>query len=262
VRDVMEEIRKRVERDERVLVTTLTKKFAEELSEFLLEEGLKVRYLHSDIKVLERVEIIRELRSGKIDALIGINLLREGLDLPEVTLVAVLDADKEGYLRSKTSLIQTCGRASRNVDGTVILYADKRTDSIDGAIAEMERRRQKQQEHNEAHGITPTTIIKPVRALLEAEPDDADAGAEVESGRGRGRGKKGKGKARMKQRQAGDDAAGAAPRRQFANHQDLLRHVKQLRGEMMAAAKNLDFELAAQIRDEVYRLEQADMELL
>jgi excinuclease ABC subunit B len=251
VDDVVAEVRLRVERRERTLITTLTKRSAEELTDYLRDLGIKVRYLHSDIDSLERTELIRDLRLGVFDVLVGINLLREGLDIPEVTLVAVLDADKEGFLRSKTSLVQTCGRAARNADGRVILYADKRTDSIEGAMAEMERRRIKQRAHNEEHGVTPTTIIKPVRDLLETRDEDDQGGSRGKKGKGRGRGKS-----------QGDQEAPAAPKRQFASHQDLLRHVKQLRSEMMAAAKNLDFELAAQIRDEVYRLEQAEMELL
>ncbi|HEB53665.1 MAG TPA: excinuclease ABC subunit UvrB [bacterium] len=250
VDDVVGEVRLRVERRERVLITTLTKRSAEELTDYLRDLGIKVRYLHSDIDSIERTALIRDLRLGVFDVLVGINLLREGLDIPEVALVAVLDADKEGYLRSKTSLIQTCGRAARNADGRVILYADRRTDSIDGALREMERRREKQLQYNEEHGITPTTVVKPVRELLEADPDDDERPA----ARGRGKGRRGRGG-----KQA--EARGAVPQR-FANHQEMMRHLKQLRQEMMAAAKNLDFELAAQIRDEVYRLEQADMELL
>ncbi|MFY9343594.1 MAG: excinuclease ABC subunit UvrB [Planctomycetota bacterium] len=258
VDDVVGEVRARVARHERVLITTLTKRAAEELTDYLRDLGIKVRYLHSDIDSLERTALIRDLRLGVFDVLVGINLLREGLDLPEVTLVAVLDADKEGYLRSKTSLIQTCGRASRNVDGRVILYADKRTDSIEGAMAEMERRRVRQRAHNEQHGIVPRTIVKPVRDLL-------DAGGEAAGGVGEGP-MRGKGRGRGRGKATDAAATGASPspaaRRQFADHKELLVHTKRLREEMMAAAKNLDFELAARIRDEVYRLEQLDMELL
>jgi excinuclease ABC subunit B len=252
VDDVVGEVRLRVAKHERVLITTLTKRSAEELTDYLRDLGIKVRYMHSDIDSLERTAIIRDLRLGVFDVLVGINLLREGLDLPEVTLVAVFDADKEGYLRSKTSLIQTCGRASRNVDGRVILYADKRTASIEGAIAEMDRRRSRQRAHNEEHGIVPKTITKAVRDLLEAP---ADEDGEMMPGQKKGRG-------RTKGRQREPAAVGPAPRRQFADHRELLQHTKLLRAEMMAAAKNLDFELAARIRDEVYRLEQLDMELL
>ncbi len=255
VDDVVGEVRERAARHERVLITTLTKRSAEELTDYLRDLGIKVRYLHSDIDSLERTALIRDLRLGVFDVLVGINLLREGLDIPEVTLVAVLDADKEGYLRSKTSLIQTCGRASRNAEGRVILYADRRTDSIEGAMAEMERRRVRQREHNERFHVVPTTIVKPVRDLMEAPPDDDGTPFEPKKGRGR----KGRG-----QRQVADpvDAAVTASPRRFADHRELLQHTKRLREEMMAAAKNLDFELAARIRDEVYRLEKLDMELL
>jgi excinuclease ABC subunit B len=255
VDDVVGEARKHIAKKERVLITTLTKRSAEELTDYLRDLGIKVRYLHSDIDSLERTALIRDLRLGVFDVLVGINLLREGLDIPEVALVAVLDADKEGYLRSKTSLIQTCGRAARNAEGRVVLYADKRTDSIQGAMAEMDRRRVRQQAHNAEHGITPRTIVKPVRELLEpvaAGDDDGGGGGKGKKGKGRGRGK----------------AAASAPpaevptRPRFADHKELLAHTKRLREEMMAAAKNLDFELAARIRDEVYRLEQFDMELL
>ncbi len=260
VDDVVGEVRTRAAKHERVLITTLTKRAAEELTDYLRDIGIKVRYLHSDIDSLERTALIRDLRLGIFDVLVGINLLREGLDIPEVTLVAVLDADKEGYLRSKTSLIQTCGRAARNADGRVILYADKRTDSITGALAEMERRRAKQRVHNEQHGITPTTIVKPVRDLLEAPPDENGDLLPLpgqKAGTGRGRGKQ----AATAAAAHGAGAHGAA-RRQFADHRELLAHVKRLREEMMAAAKNLDFELAARIRAEVSRLERLDMELL
>jgi len=256
VDDVVGEVRARAERHERVLITTLTKRSAEELTDYLRDLGIKVRYLHSDIDSLERNALIRDLRLGVFDVLVGINLLREGLDIPEVTLVAVLDADKEGFLRNRTSLIQTCGRAARNVDGRVLLYADKRTDSIEAAIAEMERRRTRQRAHNLQHGITPKTIVKPVRDLMEAPPDElGDLPLPGQKKGKRGRGGKG-------QPAAGGGGDAAVPRRQFTDHKDLLQHIKLLRAEMMAAAKNLDFELAARIRDEVYRLERIDMELL
>jgi excinuclease ABC subunit B len=169
VDDLIEEIRVRVGRRERVLVTTLTKKMAESLSEYLAEVGIKVRYLHSEIDTLERVAILRDLRLGKFDVLVGINLLREGLDLPEVSLVAILDADKEGFLRSETSLVQTIGRAARNVDGRVIMYADQITKSMRRALDETERRRRKQLEYNARYGITPETVRKTVRDLISAE---------------------------------------------------------------------------------------------
>ncbi|MBX3465084.1 MAG: excinuclease ABC subunit UvrB [Planctomycetes bacterium] len=255
VDDVTGEVRACVARHQRVLITTLTKRAAEELTDYLRDLGVRVRYLHSDIDSLERTALIRDLRLGVFDVLVGINLLREGLDIPEVALVAVLDADKEGYLRSRTSLIQTCGRAARNVDGRVILYADKRTESIAGALAEMDRRRARQRAHNEAHGITPRTIEKPVRDLLEAPADEAaDPPAP-----GQKKGRRGRGQGKPAPRAFGE---APLPQRQFADHKDLLRHTKLLRAEMMAAAKNLDFELAARLRDEVYRLERLDMELL
>ncbi len=178
----MEEIRKRVERKERVLVTTLTKRMAEDLTEYYQDLNVKVRYLHSDIETLERVEIIRQLRSGQFDVLVGINLLREGLDLPEVSLVAILDADKEGFLRSERSLIQTIGRAARNVNGTVILYADGVTDSMKRAMDETERRRRLQAAFNKKHGITPQTIVKalssPLVKIYDADYADIPLAAE------------------------------------------------------------------------------------
>ncbi|MBK8100096.1 MAG: excinuclease ABC subunit UvrB [Planctomycetes bacterium] len=251
VDDVVGEVRQRVARQQRVLITTLTKRAAEELTDYLRDLGIKVRYLHSDIDSLERTALIRDLRLGVFDVLVGINLLREGLDIPEVTLVAVLDADKEGYLRSRTSLIQTCGRAARNVDGRVLLYADKITGSITAAVGEMERRRTRQAAWNQEHGITPRTIVKAIRELLEPPPPE-DGEMDTRPARGRKRGKAA----------AGEPVAGGAPRRQFADKKDLLQHVKLLRAEMMAAAKNLDFELAARIRDEVFALEKLEMELL
>ena len=182
VDDLLEEIRKRVERKERVLVTTLTKRMAEDLTEYYQDLNVKVRYLHSDIETIERVEIIRQLRGGQFDVLVGINLLREGLDLPEVSLVAILDADKEGFLRSERSLIQTIGRAARNVFGTVILYADSMTDSMKRAIDETERRRRLQAAFNKKHGITPQSIIKalgsPLIKIYEADYVDIPIAAE------------------------------------------------------------------------------------
>jgi excinuclease ABC subunit B len=252
VDDVNAEVRKHAAKGQRVLITTLTKRSAEELTDYLRDLGIKVRYLHSDIDSLERTALIRDLRLGVFDVLVGINLLREGLDIPEVALVAVLDADTEGFLRNRTSLIQTCGRAARNVEGRVILYADKRTDSIEAAIAEMDRRRSKQLAHNAEQGITPRTISKPVRDLLEAPADEE---GEMLSAPGK-RGRKGRGRGKQAEEPA------VAGKRRFADHKELLQHTKLLRAEMMAAAKNLDFELAARIRDEVYRLEKLDMELL
>ena len=252
--DVVGAVRSQVQKHERTLITTLTKRSAEELTDYLRDLGIKVRYMHSDVDSIERTALIRDLRLGVFDVLVGINLLREGLDLPEVTLVAVLDADKEGYLRSKTSLIQTSGRAARNVDGRVIFYADRRTVSIEAALAEMDRRREKQVIYNQEHGITPRTIQKDVRELLDLKPEDET------SSKGGKRRRKGGGKS---PKNGGDDVAAApATRRQFATRLELGQHLKLLRSEMMAAAKNLDFELAAQIRDEVFRLEKLEMELL
>ena len=167
VDDVLQEIRIRVEKNERVLITTLTKRMAEQLTDYLADNGVKVRYLHSDIDTVERVEILRDLRLGSFDVLVGINLLREGLDIPEVSLVAILDADKEGFLRAERSLIQTIGRAARNLNGRAILYADRMTESMKKAIGETERRRAKQIAHNELHGITPRSIVKQVRDLID-----------------------------------------------------------------------------------------------
>lgn len=224
--DLYGEICARTERDERVLVTTLTKKMAERLTEYLEEMGVKVRYLHSDVHTIERMEIIRDLRLGVFDVLVGINLLREGLDIPEVSLVAILDADKEGFLRSETSLIQTIGRAARNAEGTVIMYADTVTRSMDVAITETNRRRQLQKAFNEAHGITPKTIRKEVHEVIEATQA-------VTVPRSKGK-------------------------REETPHS--VKTIAELTMEMKKAAELLQFELAAQIRDEIRRLEaQEDM---
>jgi excinuclease ABC subunit B len=228
VDDLLEEIRKRVAVSERVLVTTLTKKMAEDLTDYLQDVGIKVRYIHSDIETIERVDIIRDLRRGEFDVLVGINLLREGLDLPEVSLVGILDADKEGYLRSERSLVQTIGRAARNVNGTVIMYADAVTDSMRRAIDETNRRRLVQQEYNTAHGITPQTIQKaiaePLAAICEADY------LTVPAGDGEG----------------GDESLPPAL---------VASRVADLRREMREAAKQLEFERAAQIRDQIRTLE-------
>lgn len=222
--DLIHEIRERVEKDERVLVTTLTKKMAEDLTDYFKEVGIKVRYMHSDIKTLERMAILRDLRLGTFHVLIGINLLREGLDLPEVSLVAILDADKEGFLRSERSLIQTIGRAARNSEGKVIMYGDRITDSMDKAIKETERRRTTQIEYNEKHGITPQTIRKKIREVIEATKV-----AESKS----------------------DYLAGGAEKMSKRERQSLIQ---RLEAEMKEAAKNLQFERAAELRDALLEL--------
>jgi excinuclease ABC subunit B len=232
--DLMNEVRARVERDERVLVTTLTKKMSEDLSQYLLEMGFKTRYLHSDIDTLERIQIIRDLRLGEYDVLVGVNLLREGLDLPEVSLVAILDADKEGFLRGETSLIQTIGRAARNVDGTVLMYADKETRAMRAAISETSRRREIQLAYNEEHGITAATIVKGISDIAEF--------LQGESKVPRGR------KRRKSARGAGKEGAGGG------SIPELERMVVELEEEMIAAADELRFEYAAQLRDELREL--------
>jgi excinuclease ABC subunit B len=228
VDDLLSEIRLRVQVGERVLVTTLTKRMAEDLTEYLAEHNVKVRYLHSDIETVERSEIIRDLRLGKFDVIVGINLLREGLDMPEVSLVAILDADKEGFLRSEGSLIQTIGRAARNVKGKAILYADVRTGSIERAIAETDRRRSKQVEFNTLHGITPRTIVKAVGDVMEGARS-------VQEGHGK---------------ESGVDYASMPP-------EQAVKRIKKLEAEMMKLARNLEFEQAARLRDEIQKLRQA-----
>jgi excinuclease ABC subunit B len=228
VDDLLEEIRQRVDKSERVLVTTLTKRLAEDLTDYYQELGVKVRYLHSDIETLERVEIIRELRLGTFDVLIGINLLREGLDIPEVSLVAILDADKEGYLRSERSLIQTIGRASRNIHGLVILYADTTTDSMRRAIDETLRRRRIQAAYNEEHGITPQSVRKAITSPLVKvyEADYVTVPVVAESSEG------------------------------YLSPQQLAAQIEQTRQEMRQAAAALEFERAAELRDRLQALEQ------
>ncbi|WP_018949501.1 excinuclease ABC subunit UvrB [Thioalkalivibrio sp. ALMg11] len=230
VDDALSEIRDRVERNERVLITTLTKRMAEDLTDYMSEHGVRVRYLHSDIDTVERMEIIRDLRLGEFDVLVGINLLREGLDMPEVSLVAILDADKEGFLRSERSLIQTIGRAARNVNGKAILYADKVTGSMRRAIDETERRRAKQIEHNEAHGITPKGIRKNVADILEARNAMPGAGGR------RGR----------KIAEEGAEYAGAP--------ENATKEIARLEQEMFAKARDLEFEEAARIRNRIEKL--------
>ena len=220
VDDLIKQIRERTERNERILVTTLTKKMAEDLTKYLTGLDIKVRYMHSDIKALERMEIIRDLRMGKFDVLVGINLLREGLDIPEVSLVAILDADKEGFLRSERSLIQTIGRAARNTDGKVIMYADELTESMDKAITETNRRRKIQQEYNAEHNITPTTIKKAIRETIKATYQVSDNQEELN----------------IKKGETVEDA------------------VNRLTEEMLKYAQNLEFEKAAEIRDKIKQL--------
>ncbi|MBV9098982.1 MAG: excinuclease ABC subunit UvrB, partial [Frankiaceae bacterium] len=250
--DLMHEIRERVERDERVLVTTLTKKMAEDLTDYLLENGVRVRYLHSEVDTLRRVELLRELRMGEYDVLVGINLLREGLDLPEVSLVSILDADKEGFLRSDRSLIQTIGRAARHVSGEVHMYADAITPSMEKAIDETNRRRAKQTAYNEAHGIDPQPLRKKIADIL----DDIVRGDEDEliggSGRAQSRGKTPVPGMASKSKSAGQHAAELAGMPKT----DLALLIQQLQDQMHAAAAELQFELAARLRDEVNELKK------
>lgn len=228
VDDLMEECRKVIDKGYRILVTTLTKKMAEALTEYLSEANMRVRYLHSDIETLERIEIIRGLRAGEFDILVGINLLREGLDIPECGLVAILDADKEGFLRSKTSLIQTIGRAARNIEGRVVLYADKLTGSLKGALDETDRRRQRQIEYNKTHGITPETIKKTISSTLDI---------------------------REKKSAQDEVAINLSPK-------DLEKKKSQLVKAMREAADNLEFEKAAMLRDELHNLENIEIKIL
>jgi excinuclease ABC subunit B len=225
--DLMNEIRRRAEQNERVLVTTLTKKMAEDLTAYLLEYGVSVRYLHSEVDTLERIQIIRDLRLGEFDVLVGVNLLREGLDLPEVSLVAILDADKEGFLRGETSLIQTIGRAARNVDGTVLMYADRETEAMRAAIRETDRRRAIQVAYNKEHGITPETVQKGISDMTEFLAMESRAPA------------------RRRRSRAAEGVTGP---------DELERLIVELEEEMMAAAEDLRFEEAARIRDEIKEL--------
>ncbi|APH03081.1 excinuclease ABC subunit UvrB [Janibacter indicus] len=241
--DLLHEIRERAERDERVLVTTLTKKMAEDLTDYLLDKGVRVRYLHSDIDTLRRVELLRELRLGEFDVLVGINLLREGLDLPEVSLVSILDADKEGFLRSARSLIQTIGRAARNVSGQVHMYADKVTPSMQEALDETQRRRDKQIAYNRERGIDPQPLRKKIADITDMlQREDADTDALLGSGRSQSRGK-GKSSA------AADESA--ARRERDLPASELARLIQELTDQMHQAATDLHFELAARLRDEI-----------
>ncbi len=233
VDDLLQEIRARVARGERVLVTTLTKRMAEDLTQYYQELGVRVRYLHSDIETLERVQILRDLRRGEFDVLVGINLLREGLDLPEVSLVAILDADKEGFLRSAGSLIQTSGRAARNVNGTVIMYGDRVTDSMRAAIAETSRRRALQHAYNVEHGITPQSIVKQIDEVMSS----------------------------VYERDYMTPAAVRDGTEQFRTQAELDAHIAKLQDEMRAAATNLDFEKAAALRDDIKRLRNPELGL-
>ncbi|KRW59509.1 excinuclease ABC subunit UvrB [Pseudomonas sp. TTU2014-080ASC] len=235
VDDLLSEINKRVAVEERVLVTTLTKRMAEDLTDYLADHGVKVRYLHSDIDTVERVEIIRDLRTGTFDVLVGINLLREGLDMPEVSLVAILDADKEGFLRSERSLIQTIGRAARNLNGKAILYADRMTGSMERAINETERRRTKQIAFNEEHGIVPKGVVKDIKDILE--------GAVVPGARSNKR----KGMAKAAEESARYESELRSP-------SEITKRIRQLEEKMYALARDLEFEAAAQLRDEIQKL--------
>jgi excinuclease ABC subunit B len=231
VDDVLQEIRIRVEKNERVLITTLTKRMAEQLTDYLSENGVKVRYLHSDVDTVERVEILRDLRLGAFDVLVGINLLREGLDIPEVSLVAILDADKEGFLRAERSLIQTIGRAARNVNGRAILYADRITDSMAKAMGETERRRNKQIAFNLEHGITPKSIVKRIRDLIDGVYSEK-AGKETQ-------------KLELQKAMVED-----------MSEKDVAREIKRLEKQMVEHARNLEFEKAARVRDQLHILKE------
>lgn len=271
VDDLLQEIRKRVERNERVLVTTLTKKLAEDLTRYYQQQGIRVKYLHSDIETLERVEILRDLRLGSFDVLIGINLLREGLDLPEVSLVAILDADKEGFLRSYRSLIQTIGRAARNVEGKVLLYADKTTDAMKKAIHETARRRKIQEKYNQKHGITPQTIRKAIAApLVSAEDVDRADSAQMAKNVLRTGAGSGHGKSLWSLRESAvgltpetldqlDEASKMQEMKEaagefFTDFRSLTKTIQAMEMAMKQAAKNLHFEEAAQLRDRLRKL--------
>ena len=232
VEDLIAECKKIIENKYRVLVTTLTKRMAEDLSEYMHENGIKVKYMHSDIDTLERIEIIRDLRRGMFDVLVGINLLREGLDIPECALVAILDADKEGFLRSERSLVQTIGRAARNVDGRVILYADKKTDSMKKAIDETKRRRNIQEQFNKKNNITPTSIKRDISDILESIYENDRVNVEL-----------------------------LENEEKHLVGNNLKKHLEELKKKMLNFAEDLNFEEAAKLRDEIKRLENNELEL-
>ncbi len=223
--DLLREIQIRKKRNERAIVLTTTKRLAEEVADYLTERGVSAKYMHSDLDAIERARIIKDLREGSIDVIVGVNLLREGLDLPEVSLVAILDADKEGFLRSYTSLIQTIGRAARNINGKAILYADRMTESMKRAIEETRRRREKQRTYNQLHGITPRSIVKPVKDLLSIEElDYVKVPSEIPKG--------------------------------IKSEEDVIRRIEKLEREMLECAKKWEFEKAAKLRDEIKKLRE------
>lgn len=257
--DLMEEIQRRVERNERALVTTLTKRMAEELNDYFLKMHIKTAYIHSDVETLDRIKILDGLRAGEFDVLIGVNLLREGLDLPEVSLVAILDADKEGFLRSHCSLTQTAGRAARNLNGEVIMYADKITDSMRLTIDETERRRRMQMEYNEKHGITPSAIVKAHNAIVGLDREEVPEEQPRKTGRKPSkkaeRGKKAEPLPYASEFSTKVDVA-ADPVVAYMNADELRRTIDRLRSGMMSAAKDMEFMTAAKLRDEILKLEQ------
>ncbi|MFN4152586.1 MAG: helicase-related protein, partial [Candidatus Sericytochromatia bacterium] len=226
--DLIHEIKQRVSKNQRILVTTLTKKMAEDLSTYLKDLNIKVKYLHSDIKPIERIEILSDLRTGTFDVLVGVNLLREGLDLPEVSMVAIMDADKEGFLRSESALIQTIGRAARNIEGKVFMYADKMTDSMKRAIRETNRRREIQIEYNKANNITPKTIIKPMNNSI------------------------------LDKLKVAEEQQGYMIEDMINDIEDIPRIMKKLEDEMKVYSKNLEFEKAAEVRDQILKLKSLD----